>query len=491
MLKSLLTISLALTAGQAVSQQMFNSSRSNYSGLTGVSWNPATVADNRYVVQLQLWGIDAHATNTAYRYTGAWSMTSPDTDLDLDQKFLTRRVDDKTRRVSAGLNVRGPGLLVRAGAKGGLAFGTRVRSAMQANEVADPLIQSAVDGFKTRGRSADNTFNVNLNLLAEWDLTYGRVVVDNGSHFLKAGLTAKRLIGFGSAFLQSRKTDYEIVPRTAATGDSTFRLNRLEAAFGYSNPKAFDDLTANKLTEMLTGGGAPGGGWGLDLGVVYEKRSASEQYRYIDKKGVEKIDNSRNKYRYRLSAAITDLGSVLYDKEAVAYNDIKATNTSVSEADLEDIDFDNFDTRLNRILRTQTHTRESRFRAGLPTALNLDADYRLSRHLYANASLSQGLRGRYAVGMRAFSFVALTPRYESNWLELAAPISLINGYSTFTYGLMLRVGAITIGSNDLSPLFGSSSPYGANAYAQAAFSLANRGAKTKKHGPARLPNATK
>ncbi|SHJ43129.1 hypothetical protein SAMN02745146_3146 [Hymenobacter daecheongensis DSM 21074] len=486
MLKSVLVFSLSMAAGNATAQQLFNSTRSNYSGLTGLSWNPAHVADNRYVVQLHLLAVDAHATNTAYRYTGAWSPQKSDEDLDLSKEFLTRRESDKAKLISAGLNVRGPGLMVRVGPKRGLAFGTRVRSAMQGNGVSENLLRNAVDGFKERGRSTDNTFNLNMNLFAEWNLTYGQVVLDNSEHFLKAGLTVKRLIGFGSAYLQSSKADYEVVTRTTATGDSTFRLNRLEAAFGYSNPRAFDDVTVENAVDLLTASGAPGAGWGADIGVVYENRPNLGQYRYIDKKGVERLDNSRNKYRYRLSASITDLGGLRYDKDAAAYNDIRATNTSVSEADLEGIDFDNFDTRLNRILRTQTHKRENRFRAGLPTALNLDVDYCLRRHLYANLSVSQGLRGRYAVGMRTFSFVALTPRFESNWLELAAPISLINGYQTFAYGVMLRMGGVTIGSNDLAPVFDSSKPYGFNGYAQLALSLANKGYKAKKHGPARL-----
>ncbi|GAA3997973.1 hypothetical protein GCM10022408_05870 [Hymenobacter fastidiosus] len=474
-----------------MAQQLFSGSHSNYAGLTGVTWNPAHVADSRYVLQLQLFGADAHATNTAYRYTGAWSPQNTGADLDLGKEFLTRRESDRPKLLSAGLNVRGPGLMVRLSPKRGVAFSTRVRSAMQGNEVSENLIRTAVDKFKMRGRSTDNTFNLNMNLFAEWNATYGQVVVDNDQHFLKAGLTVKRLIGFGSAYLQSSRADYEIVERTAATGDSTFRLNSLEASFGYSNAQAFDNLTLERTVDLLTARGAPGAGWGADIGVVYENRPNAGQYRYIDKKGVERIDHSRNKYRYRLSASVTDLGSILYDKEATAFNNIRATNASVSEADLEGIDFDNFDARFDRILRTQTHTRTTEFRAGLPTALNLDLDYCLRPHLYANVSVSQGLRGRYAIGMRSFSFAALTPRFESNWLEVAAPISLINGYQTLAYGLMLRLGAITIGSNDLSPVFSSSNPYGVNGYFQVALSLANRGARLKKHGPARLPNATR
>ncbi|UOQ53668.1 DUF5723 family protein [Hymenobacter cellulosivorans] len=481
---------LALLPGSVAAQQLFNSTRSNYSGLTGASWNPANIADNRYFFQFQLASFDAHVTNTAYRYTGAWSPQTPNEDLDLDKNFLTRSPSDKAKSFSAGLNVRGPGIMLRISPTQSIAFSTRARVALQGNSVSESLIVNAVDGFKTRGRAADNTFNLNLNAYSEYDLSYGRVVLDKSLHFLKAGVTAKRYVGFGSGYLQSRQADYQIVDKTAATGDTIVRINALEAAFGYSNPHAFDNVDANQALQWLKGGGGSGGGWGLDLGFVYEYRPNMGQYRYIDKKGVDRLDYSRNKYKYRVAVSVTDIGYIRYADNATAFNNIKTKNSGVSESDLNGIDLDNYEARLNKILRTQKQQRESEFVAGVPTTLNVDVDYHLYKWLYANAAVSQSLRGKYAVGMRSFSYASITPRVESKWLEVATPITMANAYQTLNYGLMVRLGPLVVGSNDMSAYFASSNPYGFNGYVELSLlQLANSGKGNKKHGKSRLKDS--
>jgi hypothetical protein len=456
---------LFYSSSPLIAQQSFSPSRSNYSGLGGATWNPATIADNRYSVQIELLAIDGQATNTAYRYTGPWSLKSPSEDFELESRYLKLRAGDRPNLVSTGINARGPGLLLRLNATHSIAVSTRVRAALQGNNVSKELIRNAVDEFENGGRFTDNKLNLNMNAFAEWNLTYGRVVFDEGPHFLKAGLTVKRLMGAGSAYLQARSMDLEVAA-PSAPGDTTVRIRNLDGAFGYSNPGAFDAIDAEKAGGWIRGKEAPGAGWGADIGFVYEYRPDGARYRYRDAKGMEKVDHGRNKYRYRLSVAVTDIGGIRYRDQAVAYNDIKAANLGVSDNDVSGIDLDNFDTRIERILRAQDLSKETRFTAGLPTSLNVDFDYHVGGKIYANAAVSQGLRGRYAIGMRHFSYAAFTPRLETRWLEIATPLSLVNNYQLLAYGLMVRLGPLTIGSNNLQALFESSNPYGTNAYAE-------------------------
>ena len=295
-------------------------------------------------------------------------------------------------------------------------------------------------------RLKDNSFNLNLNGFAEWDATYGLVLVDKEQHFLKGGVTVKLLRGIGSAHLQAKNADIEIVPDAAQVGDTTIRLHAYTGSFAYSNPNAFNDIDVQTATRWLTSGGAPGSGWGADLGVVYEYRPDGGQSRSLGPQGSGGADRGHNKYKYRLSVAVTDIGSILYREQAVAFQNIDLRNVGVSEADLSDLSADNLDTKINHILRTKRFDRESRFRAGLPTALNVDVDYKLWGVFYVNAAVSQGLRTRFAPGMRHFSYAALTPRMETRWLELATPISLANNYQTLAYGAMVRIGPVVVGS---------------------------------------------
>jgi hypothetical protein len=389
-----------------------------------------------------------------------------------------------------GLNARGPGLLLRFNAKHSIAVSTRVRAAMQGNNVSRELIRNAVDEFENGGRFTDNKLNLNLNAFAEWNLTYGRVVFNEGPHFLKTGITVKRLMGAGSAYLQAKSMDLEVAAPGAAT-DSTVRIRNLDGTFGYSNPQAFDEFDTDQAGRWLRGQDTPGSGWGADIGFVYEYRPDGDTYRYRDATGVEKVDHGRNKYRYRLAVAITDIGGIRYRDQAVAYNKIKVANLGVNDNDVNGIDLDNFNERIERILRARDLAKDTRFVAGLPTALNVDFDYHVGGKIYANAAVSQGLRGRYAIGMRHLSYAALTPRLETRWLEIAAPVSLVNNYQMFAYGLMLRLGPLTVGSNNLQALFEKSSPYGTNAYAELSLlSWANKRHKAPKKAKAPTQKAT-
>ncbi|GAB3830039.1 DUF5723 family protein [Hymenobacter jeollabukensis] len=464
---------LGVLPSTVVAQTTFSPAHGNYAGLEGMSWNPGTLADNRLSCQLQLIGFDVHATNNAYRYVGPWTLRSPGAnDLDLSQRYLTPRPGNDARLGGVGLTLRGPGLLLRLNARNTVAVSSRVRTSIQVNAASPEFIRNAVDGFEQRADVRNQTLNLNLNAIAEWNVGYGRVVLDQGRHFLKAGATVRRVSGIASAYLQSKALDYEVVARTASTGDSTLHLKRLDAAFGYSNLDAFDNFDAGQALRWLKPGNGNGAGWGLDVGVVYELRPQTEQYNYVDKKGRNRVDHSRNKYRLRLAAALTDMGSVRY-AQAMNYARIQATNLKVSEADVEGIDLDNLDERMNRVLRTVRYPRTTVLKAKLPTALHLDVDYRLAGKLYVNAAINQGMTGRYAVGMRTFSTATVSPRLETKWLEIAPSVALLNNYRTVATGMSLRMGPLLIGSNDLSSLFASADPYGASVYMQ--FSLLNIG----------------
>ncbi|TYZ06405.1 hypothetical protein FY528_17985 [Hymenobacter lutimineralis] len=457
-----LILGLALST-PALSQPTLSPAHGNYHGLGEVLWNPATVADSRYLFQLQLFSLDVTASNTAYAYTGPWSLKNPGSGLEFSPEYLTLRNDKPRHLVGLGLDARGPGLQVRLNANNGLAFQTRVRTAFQGNAVSASLLQDAVNEFEGVRRSDDNTFNFNMNAFAEWNLTYGRTVINDEAHFLKAGITLKRLIGLGAAYIQSRQLDYEILPDNATTGDTVLRLHRFEGGAGFSNPSELANLDLNTARRWLTKGSGPGSGWGADLGVVYEFRPDHATYYYTTKKGERRPDASRNKYKYRVSVALTDIGGIRYRTNAAAY-DVTASNLGVSQADLEGIDEDNVEERIRAILRTDRYEEQTSFRMGLPTTLNVDVDYHLSWKFYLNAAVRQNLRGRFAPGMRTFSYASVTPRLETRWLEVATPVLLTNNYRTAAFGVSARAGIFLLGTNDLGSLLGGKNRMGSNVY---------------------------
>lgn len=454
--KFTLQLLLILLPSSMAAQPAFNTSRSNFSGLTGVSWNPATVADNPFRVQIQLFAVDAHATNNGFRYMGAWPPPESTFNLSEFQSFGSR---EQPKLFSAGMSVRGPGLIVRLGAKHSAAFSKRVRTVLQGYSISHDVLQDALDSYQYRKSVTNNSMNLNMNAFAEWDLSYGRVLHNKGRHLIKAGITAKLLEGVTSAFADGKNIAYEVGSRRYPESDTTLRIQRFDGAFGYANPQAFEDLDVGTIMHWLVRPDVHGRGVGADVGVVYELRPNSAT-------GDDgETDKSKNKYRVRISAALVDLGAIKY-RDAIAYKGLSLRDVGVHNKELNGINLSNYALRTEAILRPDAINRQTHFTTGLPTAFNGDLDYRVIRNFYVNVAVSHGLRGNKNAAMRSFSYAIFSPRFESKWVDVALSISQINNYQIPAYGIMVRIGPVTIGSNDILALAGTTEPYGAHAYAE-------------------------
>ena len=88
----------------------------------------------------------------------------------------------------------------------------------------------------------------------------------------------------------------------------------------------------------------------------------------------------------------------------------------------------------------------------LPTALSVQADYRITRNWYAGAVLIQPVKMGNSF-IRRPAQVALIPRYESAMFEFSVPLSLYD-YRYPRMGASVRYRIFTIGTDDLLALAG-------------------------------------
>lgn len=219
-----------------------------------------------------------------------------------------------------------------------------------------------------------------------------------------------------------------------------------------------------------------GQGWGADAGFTYEYRPHEAPHR--PQKGKKpKAELVRPFYLFRVGVSITDIGAVSYKTNTQAFPGLVLKDVAIQSADYDGLNIRNYEARLPAIFHTAGQTPQHQYTAGLPTALNVDVDYHMAGPLFINAALSQSLRGTTAIGMRSYSYASLAPRLETPQLELAVPVSLTNNYQLVAVGALLRLGFLTIGSNNLSAFLASAHPYGANVFAEA--SLLKIAAKRK------------
>ena len=98
------------------------------------------------------------------------------------------------------------------------------------------------------------------------------------------------------------------------------------------------------------------------------------------------------------------------------------------------------------------------FFMGMPTAMSVQFDANVYGDFYCNATWVQPLsklfyRSFYHSAVEREPLLSVTPRYETSFFGVSIPVTLYN-YSYLTAGAFVRVGPLTVGTNDFVSLTG-------------------------------------
>ena len=461
-------ICCALMLPDIAKAQQLGIANSNYAGTNSLYTNPSAIADARHRFYLNLFSAEFGATNNYLRYDAPVSLFKLiKDDMAFESEYIQENLNGKPKLVMAGVDFRGPSVMVQLNSMQSFAFTTRVRGAVQANNVSEEIarlykVADGEDESYLNKSYTNNAINLNANVFSEFGLTYARVLLEDGHHFIKAGATVKRLSGGYSAFLNIQDTDISVEEKEIAGSEDyeyVASVGKINAKYGYASMREFDAMASGDVLRMLTGGNSVGSGWGADLGLTYEYSHEARNYHWSRNGGV-------TQYKYRLGIALMDLGRINYNDAALvsAYN-IARTNKEINLTELgEAEDTEEMIDYLNQSLDVSESDKKIEFITGLPTALHINLDYNIKGAFYANATLIHGLRGKHAVGMRQNSLFAITPRVEFKKFEASMPVALQNNYSVLTVGAMIRFLHFYVGSDNIGGAFNIGNPYGANAY---------------------------
>jgi len=468
-----------------VQAQQLGLSNSNFMGTHSLYRNPSSIADPRQSFYLNLFAGDVGASNNYFRYESPVSLFKLwKNDMSFEEEYLKETLNGKPKLLTAGAELRGPSLMIRLSPKHSFGLTTRLRAGVQINNLSEDIarlykVENGTTEDLVNQISENNTLNLNANVYSEIGFSYARVIFDQQTHFLKGGVTLKKLAGAYSAYLINEDTQFRL--REDANDSYTLELDRIKAKYGYLNEEVLEDKeTASDYISMLTGKNSPGKGWGADIGFTYEYRPKWEKY-HTRLDGKEVINQRKNKYIYRVGISLMDIGGITYKNspDLRGYN-VERTDKTLALDDFDEADgTDEYAEVLNTALDITDADKITSFRSGLPTTLNLNFDLKIAGPIYANATWMQDLRGKNAIGMRQFSLLAVTPRIEFRALEIAAPVALQNNYSVLTVGAMVKLGPFFIGSDNIGGALNMGKPYGANVYTGLAFSFANKKNKDK------------
>lgn len=449
----------------ASAQRYLGISEGNWSGTNSIYLNPANIADSRQKFVIDIFSLNFGVDNNlgTLNTTNATSSFYKGDSVKFSDIFNINN-NGKFNMLAPYAEVRLPGFMVSLGSKHSIAITSRVRAFNQFHNFNQSLYSTIVDE-QFRNSTGDYSinasgFNWTAHVWGEIGFTYAGVIFDNGMHQLKGGFTLRYLSGAAYASMQSKNMDvhYNSIKDSLAVNNTDLKFT--------SNVISNDEQLNNGVKNLDIGGwlfGNKGGhGLGTDLGLVYEYRPEYDRYTY-DMDGVANIsDRSKNKYKFRVSVAVTDIGAINYktDNKEVRFTGngtLKASEIKDSVRSYND---------LVAYAKRHGFVLDSSSAAGkvyLPTAIVASIDYKIYKRLYANLMYIGNLANRDNSGNSYYSQLTLTPRYDSRVFSVSVPIT----YSFLTEGIKagmgIRAGGFFVGSDDMLAFF-SNSQYGVNFY---------------------------
>lgn len=430
---------------QVVAQNFSGFSSGNYAGVNGVFSNPANVADSRYRFDLNLFSLQTLAANDQ----ASFSLRNISGGFKGDS--LKNQVFGKDAGPASGMmqvELRGPSAMFTIGRKNSFAVTTRARMFANITDIDGKLFDKISEDFNNDPSlpytiSSTRNMRFAVNAWSEFGASYGRELFNNGSHFIKAGVTLKYLSGAGNGYIAidnfNGTIDQDVLLQDAYLRNTT---GSISTGFGGIN---FSGMDAG---DLLNGKSA---GFGTDIGFVYEFRPGGS------------LLNSKA-YKLKLGAALLDIGSIRYEKDmdrSGSYNLDITGNERFSLQELNELDVDDYNAFFES--RPQYFTPSSQnsvdnYKVALPTTLQLEADYHVIKGFYVNAASQIALAGnaKKAYNARTYSGFTVTPRYELKRLGIYVPVNY-NSLTKFNAGASFRFGPLFLGSSSiLTSLMGES-----------------------------------
>jgi hypothetical protein len=471
--KLLILLVFVSAASIASAQQQLGRTNSNYAGTYGVYQNASSIADNKYLFYFNFWGRGINFYNNYLDYNAPIKLNKwangnfpnyqkPDGNADYKKDWLLENLDGKDKYFSFNQDIWGPAMMFPLSKKTSFAINTRQRSGLQIFGISEPvarLLKNGVDSssgiYAGNGALQRNTtynngaFGVNAQSYQELSFTLGSILHKSAHHQLNGGVTFKFLRGLGASYIKGNNLGINISDNNSAiiNGDFEYAYTDNQSIIDpFNNPYGLFSLNAR------------GAGAGIDLGFNYTYRS--KRLKYANRSC--KYNDKKSDYDFKLAMAFNDIGGIRYNKNSYNYqfNSANGVNVTASSNILDPFRVGNqnaMDSIGNQIFGQIGATRGAGFNTSLPAAFNLQADFRLSKHIYTTVNWNHSLKPIQSSGLQSTSMLSVIPRIESRGFEFSMPLTLSENYQNFYLGAYARIGPVFFGSDNLGGLLNVSS----------------------------------
>ena len=451
---------LWLLLGLGLAQQYYPYATGISAGVLGAQMNPAFIADSRYRFDLLFGGLSLNLTNN---YVGVRRKLLTDAisgQLDDTSDFRRAYLEDdylnpSLKQVRFEQQVLLPSFLLTLGRRSAIALNLRMRSRFSVNNVDHRLAKLVYEElvYPPYWNTWIEGQDLSFQYVTYYDiaLTYARVLLNRGPHFLKGGLTLKYLHGVYGAYFYVDKFRF----RYQFYNDDTLAIEP-GSRFYWGHAASFDYDIYNKIVERPFDNQTRFS-LGGDIGLVYEFRPRFEKYLYdIDGEvGLERRD--REKYLFRVAAAVMDIRSRMRFAKGPLSNAIEITpnnlNNTLHEWYLRPVKFSSV-SDFNDTLRRRFGIADSNpdFILVMPTLLNLNLDWHIAGPLYIGgmATFPFGKKVENLLAPRTYT---IYPRFETPYATIGIPFT-VNDLGERLWGLAIKLGPFVVGTNNFGWFFG-------------------------------------
>jgi outer membrane protein OmpA-like peptidoglycan-associated protein len=449
----------AILSSKSYSQDFLGLSTGNYTGISGVMLQPASIVDSRYKFDINLFSTGVNYGNNYFLL-----------DRDVILKFNKNKFDDyatfKDRYLSeatlksgekAFFNINNRtqlplSFMASTGRKSAIALNMQFRTMIQGRGISQDVAKLGFNNFFYGPLNNTNidASGISINSLswAEVGLTYGRVLLSSGDHFLKGAITGKYLGGLSSISISSNDLRLSV-----NSSDSTFNFNTSNVSYNHNKNADFDKLfNKNFRPDANT--------FGLDAGLVYEYRGKignSSILKTDDEKSYDAQRRDVNKYIFKLGVSLLDVGMFNFDKPT----NVNSFSGNINRWDLRNGHYNSikeFDTALaNRVIPNLNDPRT--YNVYLPTALSAQLDVKFVKGLFLNVMSYWPVSLGNEPGKRFdnYGFYTITPRFETRHFGLYIPYTVtqrneLSDYKEHLLGATVRMGPLFIGSSNLGSM---------------------------------------
>ena len=434
-----MAVILLMTAGLTkIYAQNFPGYRSgNYTGVNGVFFNPANIADSRYRWDVNLFSVNGFVGNNKASFN-LKDITSSNSN-NIKDKFLN---GNGNTNANVNAEILGPSVMFNLNHKSAMAITTRSRLVANLKDFDGSLINAVFkssDAIYPYSLASNSNSRIITNGWSELGVSYAREISSKGAHYFKGGVTLKYLSGTGNNYLQINQI------KTTINADPITQRPYLQNTTGEINiGTTTADLSNANFNNIFNGNAGVGG----DIGVVYEYRPDYE------KSSAAADNRDQNKYKLKIGLSVLDIGSIKYTPNAnnsAGYtthingnnrfylDQLKDKNTAEIKAILQ----------ANPQFFTNNANTLNSYKASLPTVIQGDVDYHLHRGFYVSAGGQLNMVSKTNLySANQYNSLTLTPRFESKAFGIYFPLNY-NELTQFNAGISLRAGPLFIGSGSL------------------------------------------